>query len=170
MADGASAAEAVDRVAAEAPGREHRQLAALDARGGAGAFTGERALGRHGHRLGTDCVAAANLLADEGVLDALVLAFAADPDAHLAQRLLAALDAGLAAGGEEGPVRSAGLLVGAEVPWPVADLRVDWHDDPAAALRALWEVWEPQLEDYVTRALHPEQAPAFGVPGDEPRR
>jgi uncharacterized Ntn-hydrolase superfamily protein len=170
MEDGASAAEAVDRVAAAAPGREHRQLAAIDARGGAGAYTGERALGRHGHRLGTDCVAAANLLADEAVLDALVTSFAAAPDAHLAARLLAALDAGLAAGGEEGPVRSAGLLVGAEVPWPVADLRVDWHDDPAAELRALWEVWEPQLSDYVTRALHPERAPAFGVPGDEPRR
>ena len=59
MADGASAAEAVDRVAAGAPAREHRQLAALDAHGGAGAYTGERALGRHGHRLGADCVAAA---------------------------------------------------------------------------------------------------------------
>ena len=67
-------------------------------------------------------------------------------------------------------MRSAGLLIGAEVPWPVADLRVDWHDDPAAELRALWEVWEPQLDDYVTRALHPERAPSFGVPGDEPRR
>jgi uncharacterized Ntn-hydrolase superfamily protein len=67
-------------------------------------------------------------------------------------------------------VRSAGLLVGGEVPWPVADLRVDWHADPAAELRALWELWEPQLEDYLTRALDPERAPAFGVAGDEPRR
>jgi uncharacterized Ntn-hydrolase superfamily protein len=73
----------------------------------------------------------------------------------------------LATGREADPVRSAGLLLGGEVPWPVADLRVDWHDDPVAELRALWAVWEPQLEDYVTRALNPEGAPSFGVAGDE---
>jgi uncharacterized Ntn-hydrolase superfamily protein len=156
--DGGTAAGAVDRVAAIAPHREHRQLAVLDAGGRAGAFTGERALGSHGHRIGSDCVAAGNLLAGEQVLDALVEAFARDPDAHLGERLVGAL----AAGREESPVRSAGLLVAASVPWPVADLRVDWHGDPIAELHALWDLWEPQLEDYVTRALDPERAPAFG--------
>jgi uncharacterized Ntn-hydrolase superfamily protein len=148
----AGAAEAVDRVAAAAPHREHRQLAALDARAGAGAFTGARALGRHGHRIGTGCVAAGNLLADEGVLDEMVDVFERTGD------LLEAL----AVGREERPVRSAGLLLCGSVPWPVADLRVDWHDDPVAELQALWELWEPQIDDYVVRALDPERAPAFG--------
>jgi uncharacterized Ntn-hydrolase superfamily protein len=170
LAAGATAPAAVEHVAAQAPGREHRQLAALDGAGGAGAFTGARALGRHGHRLGPGRAAAGNLLASEDVLDALVDGFGDDPGVHVAERLVRALEAGLAAGGEAGAVRSAGLLVGGEVPWPVADLRVDWHADPAAELRALWELWEPQLEDYLTRALDPERAPAFGVAGDEPRR
>ena len=53
-----------------------------------------------------------------------------------------------------------------EVAWPVADLRVDWHDEPIAELRALWDVWRPQMDDYVTRALDPRSAPSYGVPGD----
>jgi uncharacterized Ntn-hydrolase superfamily protein len=162
---GVSATAAVDRVAATAPHRDHRQLGALDARGGAGAFTGARTLGRHGHRFGTDCLAAGNLLADEDVLDRLIEEFERAPDEHLGGRLVSALSAGR----EESPVRSAGLLVAASVPWPVADLRVDWHDDPVAELWELWQLWEPQLDDYVMRALDPERAPAFGVAGDERR-
>ena len=55
-----------------------------------------------------------------------------------------------------------------DVAWPVADLRVDWTDDcPIEGLAALWEVYKPQLEAYVTRALNPEAAPSYGVPGDE---
>ena len=65
-------------------------------------------------------------------------------------------------------MRSAGLVVCDRVEWPIADLRVDWHDVPVSALRALWEVWRPQMDDYVTRALDPSAAPSYGVPGDEP--
>jgi uncharacterized Ntn-hydrolase superfamily protein len=52
------------------------------------------------------------------------------------------------------------------VAWPVADLRVDWHDEPLAELARLWTVWQPQQEAYVTRALNPTSAPSYGVPGD----
>jgi uncharacterized Ntn-hydrolase superfamily protein len=63
-------------------------------------------------------------------------------------------------------VRSAGLLVAAEVPWPVADLRVDWTEsDPIAELAALWRLWAPQADAYVTRALDPASAPAFESAG-----
>lgn len=157
--------EALDRVVAGTPHAGFRQLAALDARGRGAAFTGERALGRAGHRVAADCVAAGNLLADETVLDAMVAGFAAEDD--LGDRLVAALSAGLGAGGEEGPVRSAGLLIADEVPWPVADLRVDWDDAPVERLAGLWDVWKPQLGDYVLRALDPARAPGFGVPGSE---
>ena len=51
--------------------------------------------------------------------------------------------------------------------WPLVDLRVDWSDEgPVAALRELWRLYEPQMKDYVTRALDPHSAPAYGVPGD----
>jgi uncharacterized Ntn-hydrolase superfamily protein len=162
LEDGGDAVAALERVAAVAPHVEHRQLAVLGMQGRGAARTGARALGRSGHRVGGDCVAAGNLLAAEDVLDAMVDAFDADPDRHLADRLLGAL----AAGREEGPVHSAGLLLAAHVPWPVADLRMDWHEAPVEALADLWRRYEPQLEDYVTRALSPDEAPAYGVPGE----
>jgi uncharacterized Ntn-hydrolase superfamily protein len=90
----------------------------------------------------------------------MIEAFESAPD-HLAARLIAGLEAGLAAGGEDGPVRSAGVLVADRQSWPVVDLRVDWHEQPVAALRALWTAYAPQLEAYVTRALDPDAAPAF---------
>ena len=77
------------------------------------------------------------------------------------------MQAGLAAGGEAGPVHSAGLYLVRDVSWPVADLRVDWAEaDPIRALVNLWGLYKPQLEDYVTRAIDPTAAPSYGVPGD----
>jgi uncharacterized Ntn-hydrolase superfamily protein len=51
--------------------------------------------------------------------------------------------------------------------WPLVDLRVDWADEnPIGGLRKLWQAYEPQAQDYVTRALNPDAAPKYGVPGD----
>jgi uncharacterized Ntn-hydrolase superfamily protein len=84
------------------------------------------------------------------------------------ERLVRALEGGLAAGGEAGPVRSAGLLVAHREAWPLVDLRVDWTEaDPIAELAAIWQGWAPQMDDYVTRALDPSLAPSYGVPGDQ---
>ncbi len=143
-----------------------RQLTVLSPYGDSAHHTGESALGVTGAVSGSSCVAAGNLLADPGVPAAMVAAFA--PAAgDLESRLLAALEAGLSAGGEAGPVRSAGLVVVREVAWPETDLRVDWHDAPIAAMRDLVELWLPQRDDYVTRALRPGAAPSYGVPGNE---
>ena len=88
-------------------------------------------------------------------------------EGHLGARLLAALRAGGAKGGEAGPLHSAGLLVVRDVSWPIADLRVDWHDvDPIVELARIWDIYAPQIEDYIARALNPRDAPRFGVPGD----
>ena len=76
------------------------------------------------------------------------------------------LEAGLAAGGEEGEVRSAGLYVVAAHVFPLADLRVDWHQTPIAELRRVWSLYEPEMEAYLCRALDPDKAPSYGVPGD----
>ena len=167
MATGQTASEAVAAVTA---GEQHigfRQLTAVDAAGGTGSFSGDRTLGANASAEGDGAVAAGNLLASTGVPEAMLAAFAASAGEHLAERLVRALEAGLAEGGEEGPVRSAGLVVCDRVSWAIADLRVDWHDEPIPALRALWEVWQPQMDDYVTRALDPSAAPSYGVPGDE---
>jgi uncharacterized Ntn-hydrolase superfamily protein len=157
---------ALDDLVQGRPLVEHRQLAVLDVDGKAAAFSGQGALGVHHHRVGTGVVAAGNLLTDPQVVDAVVDAFEAS-SGELEERLLVALEAGLAAGGEAGPLRSAGLAVVRTVPWRETDLRVDWHDEPVAELRRLLEVWLPQRDDYVTRALDPTAAPSYGVPGDE---
>jgi uncharacterized Ntn-hydrolase superfamily protein len=166
IAAGSAPAEAIAAALADEPHTAYRQLTVVDAAGATAAFSGERTLGRHASSEGDGAVAAGNLLADEGVPAAMVEAFGATAG-HLGARLVAALAAALEAGGEEGPVRSAGLVIARGVSWPIADLRVDWDENPVVRLAELWEVWEPQLEDYVTRAIDPTQAPRYGVPGDD---
>ncbi len=167
MARGYGADETVNALATAAGiHAPWRQVTAVNHAGNA-AFSGARALGRNGHVIAPHAVAAGNMLADDRVLSAMLAAWAADPAAQLAERLLCALEAALEAGGEEGPVHSAGLLVVADHPWPLVDLRVDWADHaPIAALRDLWALWQPQMHAYVTRALDPADAPSYGVPGD----
>jgi uncharacterized Ntn-hydrolase superfamily protein len=161
------AAAAVAEVAAAAPHAEHRQLALLGPAGDGAAWSGASALGTHGELSGPGFACAGNLLASRDVLDAMVAAFlSGDVDADLGDRLIGALAAALEAGGEAGPVRSAGMVITGDVAWPVADLRVDWDTTPVPALAALWTVYAPQLEDYVTRALDPGSAPGYGVPGE----
>jgi uncharacterized Ntn-hydrolase superfamily protein len=144
-----------------------RQLAVLDCGGYSAAFTGGKGLGVTAACQGRDCVAAGNLLADVRVVEAMVRAFEAMSQDFIADRLLAALEAGLAAGGEAGPVHSAGLTVHEHDVWPCVDLRVDWSDrSPLIDLQSLWKRYQPQMNDYVSRARDPEQAPSFGVPGD----
>jgi uncharacterized Ntn-hydrolase superfamily protein len=167
LASGLPAPEAMTQLGASAPHAEFRQLTCVDAAGRVSSHSGERTLGRHAAAEGVGCVAAGNLLADEGVPESMVDAFEDAAGDDLGDRLVGALIAGLAAGGEEGQVRSAGLLLVDAVAWPVADLRVDWHGEPVHELAGLWKVWKPQLDDYVARALDPTQAPSYGVPGDE---
>jgi uncharacterized Ntn-hydrolase superfamily protein len=167
MAKGASAEEAIATLQQSAPYIAFRQLIAVDRNGGTAAHSGDRTLGIHATAQALNVVAAGNLLKHEEIPARMVAAFQR-AQGHLAERLLTAMEAAVAAGGEEGPVHSAGLLIVRDVPWPVADLRVDWSDgDPIAELRTLWGRYKPQLEDYVTRALNPTAAPTFGVPGDK---
>ncbi|MFT4040815.1 MAG: DUF1028 domain-containing protein [Thermomicrobiales bacterium] len=167
MADGASPREAMATLVEGEPLIQFRQLSAIDATGEPAMWSGSGTLGLYASATGPNCVAAANLLASEEVPLEMVGAFAEQPDADLGDRLLAGLAAGVAAGGEAGPVHSAGLLIAWDVPWPVTDLRVDWADDPIHALTALWRLWRPQAADYRQRALDPGAAPSYGVPGDE---
>ncbi len=75
--------------------------------------------------------------------------------------------AGLDAGGEAGKVHSAGLLIVDHQDWPLAELRCDWTEDcPITAILTAWRVFKPQMDDYITRALNPEAAPSYGVPGN----
>ena len=167
MAESGSARLAMAALTAEEPLIEWRQLTAIDRNGSTAGWSGAQTLGTHAVAEGTDCVAAGNLLASSDVPAEMAATFVAHSGTELAGRLIAALGAGLDAGGEVGPLHSAGLIVVSDVPWPVTDLRVDWSDDPIAELAALWRLWRPQAEAYRLRALDPTKAPSYGVPGDE---
>lgn len=167
LESGQGAAAAISGVTAQRDFIDYRQLTAIDTAGNTSHFTGKHILGTHGVHEATDCIAAGNLLSSTAVPKAICDGFLANPDAHLAERLLQGIEGGLAAGGEEGDVHSAALLVSSEMPFPLVDLRVDWDDhQPIALLRSLWHAYEPQMLDYLNRAINPAVAPSYGVAGD----
>jgi uncharacterized Ntn-hydrolase superfamily protein len=146
---------------------EYRQVTVIDSHGQVALFSGKQALGVHNAVAGEQCAAAGNLLASQQVIQAMVDAFE-QAGGHLADRLLAAMHAAVAAGGEAGPIHSAALKIAGELTWPLVDLRVDWAEhDPIGQLDGLWQAYRPQMNDYVTRALDPTRAPSYGVAGDE---
>lgn len=146
---------------------EWRQIAVLDGGGYSAVHSGAKGLGIVSAAQGRDCVAAGNMLADKNVVEAMVKGFEAAPQVFIADRLLAALQAGVEAGGEAGPMHSAGMAVQEHDLWPCVDLRIDWTDaSPLAELQSLWQRYRPQMKDYVMRAKDPTQAPSYGVPGD----
>jgi uncharacterized Ntn-hydrolase superfamily protein len=167
MAAGASATEAMAQITTGRAHIDYRQLLAVDAKGGVAIHSGAQVLGLWGEAAGRDCAAGGNLLADEAVPRAMVQGFEL-ATGHLGDRLMAALQAGLAAGGEAGPVHSAGLKIADRLSWPLVDLRIDWSESgPIEALAQAWDVYRPQMMAYVQRAEDPTQAPSYGVPGNE---
>ncbi|ACC75106.1 DUF1028 domain-containing protein [Paraburkholderia phymatum] len=160
-------AAALDRALGASEWSEYRQVTVIDSRGRTAFFSGKQALGTYHAVAGSQCVAAGNMLAGTDVIEAMIPAFGNAPG-MLADRLLAAMHAAIAAGGEAGPVHSAALKIVGDLIWPIVDLRVDWaDDDPVGRLDGLWQAYKPQMLDYVTRALDPTAAPSYGVPGDE---
>lgn len=166
MQGGMNAAEAVAGVRDQGRFIEYRQVLAIDKHGTTAIHSGPNSLGIWTDASGTDVISAGNLLANEDVPHAIVDSFQG-AEGHLGDRLIAAMRAGLSAGGEAGPVHSAGLQICDKVPWPIADLRCDWTEEcPIEAIATAWNVYKPQLEAYVQRALDPREAPSYGVPGD----
>jgi uncharacterized Ntn-hydrolase superfamily protein len=166
LQEGRDAERVLERLHEHEAFPEWRQLLVLDGEGRGAVHSGAETLGIHATRHGRDWVAGGNLLAETGVIDAMVEAFECR-EGELAERLLAAMDAALAAGGEMGAVHSAGLKVTDRVSWPVVDLRMDWHIAPLAELRMIWEHYRPQRDTYVLRADSPGESPSYGVPGDD---
>lgn len=166
LESGLSAPQALASVRERRAHIDYRQLLVVDARGETAMHSGRQVLGLWGEAQGKHCAAGGNLLADAGIPAVMVAAFEA-ASGDLAERLMQALEAGLAAGGEAGPVHSAGLRVVDRLSWPIVDLRIDWAEAPIAMLRTAWDVYAPQIAAYVQRAEDPTRAPSYGVPGDE---
>lgn len=165
LADGADVKAAIDAAVQSTEHIRFRQLALIDSTGYTGLFTGDAVLGCFASAQGQHCVAAGNLLANEQVPAAMIAAFEQSNESF-GSRVLGALIAGVEAGGEAGSLHSAGMLIGGDPSWPLAELRIDWDDDPIEKMKTGWLIYEPQIDDYVTRAYNPDDAPAYGVPGD----
>ena len=167
MQGGLSAAGAIAAIRRDARFIDYRQVLAVDVHGGTAIHSGPNALGIWAEAQAANVAAGGNLLADPRVPRAIVDGFLA-ATGHLGDRLMAALQAGLSAGGEAGPVHSAGLRIVDKLSWPLVDLRCDWTEQcPVTALTGLWDIYKPQANAYVQRALDPTAAPSYGVPGDQ---
>ena len=167
MGSGLTAKQAIAEFVASGKFIEYRQVLVVDATGKTAIHSGHNSLGIWTQAQGYNVASGGNLLANDGVPQAIVDGFQS-ATGHIGDRMLAAMRAGLAQGGEAGPIHSAGMQICDQVSWPIADLRCDWTEDcPIENIATAWDIYKPQLEAYVQRALDPREAPSYGVPGDE---
>ncbi|MFA5664465.1 MAG: DUF1028 domain-containing protein [Castellaniella sp.] len=138
---------------------EYRQIGVMDLHGGKAVHTGEQAFDGKAGKIGEDCLALGNLLSSTKVIDAMLDTFAERADECLEERLVSALQAGCARGGEIHDEHSAGLVVSRDMSWPVTNLRVDWSERPIDELRDIWNRFQKEQEQYVQWALDPTSGP-----------
>jgi len=158
----AAGKSAEETIAALVDGNETigwRQLAVIDSSGGTAFFHGKHISSVHAGAKGANSCAIGNIIRTDDIPQKMVDAFEASPEDHLAERLLRGLEAGEDAGGEFKQIKSAALLVVHEESFPLVDLRVEFDRDPLAELRFLWEVYRPQADPYVKRAVDPYSIP-----------
>lgn len=140
MAAGASATDTVRLLLAADEGRQNRQVHVMDRAGRFAAHTGSECTEWCGHIAGTTYSLAGNTLAGAGVLDAMASAYEANANTPFARRLIAAMQAGEAAGGDTRGRQSAALIVHDHEDYSLLDLRADDHADPLAEIARLEEV------------------------------
>ena len=140
LAEGIQAGEVVRMLTSADAGRESRQLHVVDTQGRTAAHTGSSCIGWCGHVAGAGYSVAGNMLAGPEVIADTAAAFEATANLPFAERLLAALDAGDAAGGDKRGKQAAALLIHTTEDYPFLSLRVDDHAEPFVELRRLYEV------------------------------
>jgi len=161
LAAGRSAAEVVATLTSADAGRDQRQLHVMPAIGALAAHTGGRCVDWCGHEVGDDFSVAGNMLAGPQVLAATAQAYRASAGLPLAERLLAAMAAGEAAGGDKRGKQAAALRIHADEDYPQLDLRVDDHVEPIAELQRLYATSLERLQPFI--ACLPGRHDAAGV-------
>ncbi len=137
LREGKPAHAVVEALVAADAGRDHRQLHIIDASGRIAAHTGAACIAWNGHIHGDGFSIAGNMLAGPRVLDDTAAAYLANAALPFPRRLIAAMRAGEAAGGDKRGKQSAALLIYGEEDWSDLDLRVDDHTEPLAELQRL---------------------------------
>jgi len=149
LREGAGAAALVDALVGADPGRATRQLHVQDARGGIAAFTGDACVPWCGHAIHDGFSVAGHMLTGSEVIAETAREYLAAADLPFAQRLLRAMRAGEAAGGDSRGKQSAALRIHTTEAWPALDLRVDDHPDPLAELERLERVSHERFAAFV---------------------
>jgi len=157
---GVPAPEVVQRLTAPDEGRAHRQLHVIDAAGRIGQFTGKECIGWAGATSGDGFSVAGNMLANARVIEETARAFSQSRK-PFAERLIAALEAGEAAGGDKRGKQSAALLVFSKEEYADLNLRVDDHAEPLAELRRLYQKAHERFIPYLS--CSPSKARPAGV-------
>ena len=150
LAQGKTPDEIVAVLTAADAGRDQRQLHLIDASGRNAAYTGAACIDWCGHALRDGFSVAGNMLAGPQVLDATIAAYESGRKLEFAGRLIEALAAGEAAGGDKRGKQAAALLVYAGEDYPLLDLRVDDHDAPIAELRRLYRKSLERYQPFVS--------------------
>ena len=161
LREGRSPRQTVDMLTTADPGRESRQLHILGADGEIAVHTGRDCIPWCGHLAGDGFSTAGNMLAGPQVLDQTASAYLAGAALPFAQRLIAALKAGEAAGGDKRGKQSAALLIHGSEECAALDLRVDDHVDPVAELERLERV--SRLHWTTFRQFMPTRANPAGI-------
>jgi len=159
---GAGAESALAQVLGGDPAADLRQIGLIGQRGHGAAWSGAECTGWAGQRTGATYAIQGNMLVAAGTLDAMQAAFEATPDLALEERLMQALEAGQAAGGDLRGRQSAALKVMRDEAYAWVDLRVDEHENPVAELRRVFEIARHQIAPFI------EGMPTRGDPGRAP--
>jgi uncharacterized Ntn-hydrolase superfamily protein len=149
MAGGAGAASALDRVLASDPGRSARQVGVVDSDGGSATFSGDECTPWYGGINGPNFAIQGNMLIRGDTVSAMAASFLETDGLDLAERLVRALEAGQAGGGDKRGRQCAALLVADKEEYPLWDLRVDEHANPVAELRRIYEIARTDLLPFV---------------------
>jgi uncharacterized Ntn-hydrolase superfamily protein len=159
LSKGTAPADAISRVIGADEGREHRQLHMVDAQGRAAAFTGKACIDWCGQLAGEGFSVAGNMLVGAAVLESTLREFEKEKNLPFAERLIAALAAGEAAGGDKRGKQAAALLVCTTEDYPSLDIRVDDHAEPVEELKRLYRKSLERYQPFV-RCLPSKARPA----------
>jgi len=149
MEQGVAAPDALASVLADDPGRAVRQLGVVDSRGGSATFSGEECTTWYGGINGPNFAAQGNMLVRGETVSAMAGSFERTTELDLAERLVQALEAGQAGGGDKRGRQCAALLIVDREEFPVWDLRVDESANPVPELRRIYEIAKTDLLPFV---------------------
>ena len=161
LEQGASAEEVVATVTAADSGRDQRQVHAIDTKGSTAAHTGKSCIDWSGHVAGDNFSVAGNMLAGPRVIEDTAAAYAKNAALSFPRRLIAAMRAGEAAGGDKRGKQSAALVICGEEEWPDLNLRVDDHAEPLAELERLESISRERLVHFM--AMWPRRRDRIGI-------